>query len=245
MTRIGVVREIVRYPVKSMAGLSIDSTALGWHGIAGDRRFAFRRAGDGGGFPWLTASRLPELLLYRPAGHDESAGEPLPTHVQTPAGSQLELASRTLREEIGTRAGYDVEMMHLRNGVFDDASVSVISTTTIDGICHDAGVRPDGRRFRANLILETDEAKEFAEDSWIGGTLRFGTAGAVEVAVTAADVRCMMINLDPDTAKQDASVLRSVVRRNDNRAGVYGTATRTGELHVGQEVFFQPARPSG
>ena len=61
MVHVGRICEINRYPVKSMAGVSTDSAVLGWHGLAGDRRFAFRRIGDEGGFPWLSASGLPEL----------------------------------------------------------------------------------------------------------------------------------------------------------------------------------------
>jgi uncharacterized protein len=46
----------------------------------------------------------------------------------------------------------------------------------------------------------------------------------------------MMINLDPDTATQDARMLKAVVRLNANNAGVYGTVVRTGAIHVGQQV---------
>ncbi len=60
---IGHVHELARYPVKSMAGIATDSAVIGWHGLQGDRRFAFRRLNDNSGFPWLTAGRLPALLL--------------------------------------------------------------------------------------------------------------------------------------------------------------------------------------
>src|SRR5262245_52509466 len=110
MTRVGRVSEIVRYPVKSMAGAATPSAFLGWHGLAGDRRFAFQRAGDGSGVPWLTASRLPELVLYHPVGLDESGGEPLPTHVRTPAGSSVELGSAELGAELSGRFGSDVAL---------------------------------------------------------------------------------------------------------------------------------------
>src|SRR5258707_13816950 len=73
--QLGHVCELVRYPVKSMAGTVAESAFLGWHGLDGDRRFAFRRLGDDSGFPWLTASRIAELLLYHPFGLDESTGE--------------------------------------------------------------------------------------------------------------------------------------------------------------------------
>lgn len=245
MKSIGHVRELVRYPIKSMAGTPADSAFLGWHGLEGDRRFAFRRIGDESGFPWLSASRLPELLLYRPFGLDESTGEPLPTHVRTPFGAELELRSKSLENEIAERFRSPVELMQLKHGIFDDASVSVISRSTIATICREAGVEFDTRRFRANIVLDTDDAEPFDEDKWVAGRLVFGdTESGPAVSVTARDVRCMMINLDPDTAKQeDGRVLKSVVRLNSNNAGVYGTVVQTGTIHVGQSVslLMEPA----
>ena len=238
MKLIGHIRELVRYPIKSMAGTPAESAFLGWHGLNGDRRFAFRRIGDQSGFPWLSASRLPELLLYRPFGLDETTGEPLPTHVRSPAGADLELRSQTLENEIAERLRNPVELMQLKHGIFDDASVSVISRSTIATICHEAGVDLDTRRFRANVVLDTEDTEPFDEDTWVGGRLVFGDSeNGPAVSVTSRDVRCMMINLDPDTAKQeDGRVLKSVVRLNSNNAGVYGTVIQTGTLHVGQAV---------
>ena len=234
---IGNICELVRYSVKSMAGTNIESALLGWHGLAGDRRFAFRRVGDRSGFPWLTASRLPQLLLYHPFGLDESTGEPLPTHVRTPAGAQAELHSAELESEIAQRYGGRVELMQLRQGIFDDASVSVISRATIAAIGGEAGVELDPRRFRANILLETHEDKPFDEDAWVGGRLVFGESEPrPSVSVTAHDVRCMMINLDPETGEQDARIMKTVVRLNKNNAGVYGTVVQRGTLHVGQAV---------
>src|SRR5215468_11191959 len=128
---IGRVMELVRYPVKSMAGVAGESAFLGWHDLSGDRRFAFRRVGDKSGIPWLSASQLAELILYQPCGLDERNGEPLPTHVRTPAGVERELWSAELHREVAERLGSEVELMHVRHGVFDDATVSIISTATI------------------------------------------------------------------------------------------------------------------
>lgn len=243
MIRLGFVRELMRYPVKSMAGTPLESAELGWHGFAGDRRFAFRRVGDGSGFPWLTASRVPELVLYRPSGAEGNAGEPRPTHVRTPSGEEHPLRSEALRREIAGRFQGDVELMSLKNGIFDDAVASVISVATVADVCREAGVGLDARRFRPNIVLETDDAEPFRESGWAGGRLVFGSSPAgAAISVTANDVRCMMINLDPDTARQDAGVLKAVVRRNDNIAGVYGAAVRSGTIHVGQEVWLEPAR---
>lgn len=237
MIPIGHIREIVRYPVKSMAGIPTESAFLGWHGLDGDRRFAFRRAGDESGIPWLTASRLPELVLYRPVGLEESTGEPLPTHVRTPAGASVELRSPQLRADVAERFGGDVELMKLRNGIFDDAPVSVISLSTIAGIGREAGLALDRRRFRANVFVETERTEPFVEDAWVGRTLVFGDGDpSPAVSVTTCDPRCVMINLDPDTGKQDARVLKTVGRLNRANAGVYGTVVRTGVIRVGDRV---------
>jgi uncharacterized protein YcbX len=220
-----------------MAGIATKSAFLGWHGLDGDRRFAFRRLGDDSGFPWLIASRVAELLLYHPFGLDESSGEPLPTHVRTPSGRQLDLRSAELHREIAERLGSNVELMKLKNGIFDDAPISVISLTTIAGIGVEAGVDLDRRRFRANIVLDTRDREPFLEDGWVGGTLVFGnTEPRPALTVTARDVRCMMVNLDPETGKQDARVMKTVVRLNKNNAGVYGTVVQTGTIRIGDPM---------
>jgi hypothetical protein len=224
-----------------MAGTAVESASLGWHGLAGDRRFAFRRLADKSGMPWLTASRLPQLLLYQPVGFDESSGEPLPTQVRTPSGAQLDLRSAELQEEIASRFGSGVELMHLRHGIFDEGVVSVISLATMAGIGRETGLDLDRRRFRANIVLETEESEPFLEDRWVGGTLVFGDRDPrPAVRVTMCDERCVMINLDPETGEQDARVMKTVMRLNRNNAGVYATVARTGTLRVGDRVALVP-----
>src|SRR5229473_203483 len=71
---LGHISAIFRYPIKSMAGESLDSAKIGWNGVEGDRRLAFRRLADRGAFPWLNARRLHELLLYEPIGRQDTTG---------------------------------------------------------------------------------------------------------------------------------------------------------------------------
>jgi uncharacterized protein YcbX len=242
---VGLVSAIYRYPVKSMAGELLETARLGWHGIEGDRRLAFRRLADKSGFPWLSASKLPQLLLYKPVRRDSNAnskdGEPLPTHVRTPDGKEYELRSDELREEISDRYGSEVELMNLKHGIFDEACISVISRNTVQGVERASGRAIDLRRFRPNVVIETNSSEPFAEDRWVGRTLMFGegNSGAVpitSIGITMRDERCVMVNLDPDTAERDSNVMKTVVRLNENFAGVYGTVVRAGELRVGQVV---------
>lgn len=245
---LGRISAIFRYPVKSMAGELLDVARLGWHGIEGDRRLAFRRLTDKSAFPWLSASKLPQLLLYKPVRLDSNAnpknGELLPTHVRTPDGKEYELRSDELREEIARRYGSDVELMNLKSGIFDEASISVISLATVHSVARESGRGVDLcdlRRFRPNVVIETNIAEPFGEDKWLGRTLMFGegnsgSAPIASIGVTMRDERCVMVNLDPDTAERDAAVMKTVVRLNENCAGVYGTVVRAGELRVGQVV---------
>jgi uncharacterized protein YcbX len=238
---LGHIHQLVRYPVKSMAGVATDSAFLGWHGLQGDRRFAFRRLDDKSGFPWLTASRLPELLLYQPIGLAENSEEPTPTHVRTPEGIDLALRSAELQNSVAEKCGSAVELMKLKHGIFDEASVSVINLATISAIGREVGDDLDIRRFRANIVIATDATEAFQEDDWIGSRLVFGDNDAGPMLnVAMSDPRCVMINLDPDTAKQDPRIMKAAVRLNNNNAGAYTNVVWTGQLVVGQPVSLIP-----
>jgi len=234
---LGRISAIFRYPVKSMAGQLLDVAKLSWHGIEGDRRFAFRRLNDKSGFPWLSASKLPQLLLYKPFGLDSITTELLPTHVRTPDGKEYELRSDELRTEVSSRYGSEVELMNLKHGIFDEACISVISLGTVHGVERESGRDVNLRRFRPNVVIETDTAEPFAEDKWVGRTLILGEGNSgAKISITMKDERCVMVNFDPDTAERDSEVMKTVVRLNQNYAGVYGTVVRAGELRVGQVV---------
>jgi uncharacterized protein YcbX len=89
--KVGEIEALFRYPVKSMRGEPLEAADLGWHGIEGDRRLALRRAGDRGGFPWLTATKLPDLILFAPFTRSGAIDGNLPTHVRTPEGEELDI----------------------------------------------------------------------------------------------------------------------------------------------------------
>jgi uncharacterized protein len=266
---IGQVEAIFRYPVKSMAGERLEAANLGWHGLEGDRRLAFRRMDNHSGMPWLTASKLPDLLLFTPrrregegredGEHQEGEQGDLPTHIRTPDGEELPVFGEELAAEVGRRYGAPVEMMQLRHGIFDDASISVIASDTVREIGRLAGrsfdvqsldvqgldvQSLDVRRFRPNVVVRLLRPVPFQEDEWLGGVLSFGKKDdddAPAIAVTMRDIRCSMVNLDPDTASPAPEVLKAVVRVHQNTAGIYCAVTRVGRLAVGQTVLFRGA----
>jgi uncharacterized protein len=219
MQEIGIVRALYRYPVKSFSGETLETARLGWHGVEGDRRLAFLREQNRSGFPWLTAGRLPAMLQYRPFGGDDSAA--LPAKVATPSGAEVDIWGDELRRELSEAYREPVRLVRLDRGIFDDANLSLITTGTIRRIEESAGMALDVRRFRPNILVETAGGAEFPENEWIGRVLVFGDAAdGPAMSVERPDVRCSMINFDPDTGETTAAVLKTVVRiRADQRDG--------------------------
>src|ERR1043165_2138854 len=127
---VGHIEALFRYPVKSMAGERLDFAHLGWHGLDGDRRHAVRRVNDRSDFPWLSASKLPDLIRFTPLGD----------RVRTPDGEELPIFSDELAADIARRHGAPVQMMKMKHGVFDDGAISVIASETADEITRLAGV---------------------------------------------------------------------------------------------------------
>lgn len=243
---IGHIEGIFQYPVKSMAGERLEAANLGWYGLEGDRRLAFRRMDDRSGMPWLTAGRLPDLLLFTPLRREGGAPGDLPTHVRAPNGEKMPVFSEDLGNEIGRRFGSPVQMMQLRHGIFDEACISVIASDTVREIGRLAGRTLDLRRFRPNVVVRLVRSSAFQEDEWLGGELSFGDGNdAPAIAVTMRDERCGMVNLDPDSASSAPEVMKAVVRANQNNAGIYGAVTRTGRLRVGQSIFLSVTTGEG
>jgi hypothetical protein len=242
LIEIGYVEAIFRYPVKSMGGERLEVANLGWHGLDGDRRLAFRRMNDRSGMPWLTASKLPDLLRFSPQRPEDTAQGDIPTHIRTPDGKDMPVFGEELAAEVGRRYGAAVHMMQLNHGIFDEASISVIALDTVREIGRLAGLSLDVRRFRPNVVVRSLRSGPFQEDAWVGGEMLFGEGDETPViTVTMRDLRCSMVNLDPDSAKPAPEVLKAVVRANQNNAGIYGVVTRTGRLAVGQTVLFRAA----
>jgi hypothetical protein len=163
--------------------------------------------------------------------------------VRTPEGRELEVMGTELAEEIARLCGQPVQMMQLRQGVFDEASVSVITTGTVAEVARASGTGVDERRFRPNVVVRTLLDVPFEEIDWVGKVLLFGDdQEGPAVSVTMQDERCAMVNLDPDSARSTPEIMKAIVRRNENNAGIYGAVIRKGLLRVGQTVRLHDLR---
>jgi len=75
MQSVAVIRQLGRYPVKSMRGESLAATTLTLQGVPADRRYAFVQTASRSSFPWLTARELEKAWAkYRKQHWLEIAG---------------------------------------------------------------------------------------------------------------------------------------------------------------------------
>ena len=232
---IGTIARLFRYPVKSMRGEEIAVAEVGLHGLAGDRRWAFVQARDRSVFPWLTARRATQMLLYRPRYAEEptaSLREPSLT-VETPSGRTLAVDDDALCAELAEIAETPLYLLHSFRAVPDVAPLSIFNLALADAIGARAGVPLDPRRFRANLYVEP-AAGGYTDADLVGRTLAIGAD--LRVAVLCEDERCKMVGFDPDSAEADPRVARTVVTEFNNCAGVYCAVLRPGRAGVGDAV---------
>jgi len=233
MTVVGHVAALWRYPVKSMAGEELDAVEVAWHGLAGDRRWAFIRAGQvRSGFPWLTIRERPELAHYRPRFAEPDRPNGSLTLVRTPGGSEFDVTDPALAAELGP----GVRVIKQDRGVFDTMPLSLLSTQTLAGLGRLVGADLVAERFRPNLLVDAD-AGEFPEDAWVGRVLRIG---ALRMRVDQRDQRCVMVTIDPVTLVRNPAILRAIARDRDARVGVYGTTVEPGRVTVGDPVELEP-----
>jgi uncharacterized protein len=112
--------------------------------------------------------------------------------------------------------------------------LSIFAVQTAEKLAEETGVPVDKRRFRANVYVDLMSAEGFAEDKFVGRSLRIGSK--VTIAVLQRDARCMMITLDPDTADKTPAILKAVAQAHEGMAGVYGAVLVEGMLHKGDPV---------
>jgi uncharacterized protein len=238
---IGRVAGLYRHPIKSMAAQSLANATIDHYGIAGDRRFALKRRGDQTGFPWLTASTLPALIRYAVCCESGDTPSRARMHVHAPNGDFISCDGDDLTRHFAEAHGVDVELAHLKQGMFDLAGLSVITAQTLASLATMIDMRMDARRFRPNVVIDTESSADpFPEDAWVGQALAFGNVeSGAYASVTELDERCVMINFDPDTGLGSPQVLRTVVRERGNYAGVYAVPTRGGVIAVGDVAYLR------
>jgi len=240
-----------------MRGEELDEAFAGFSGIYGDRLFAFKSSASPKGFPYLTAREQQRLLQYRPRfRYSDKAARPinlteaasmganavwadpseLMVDVETPDGKTLAVDDPALIDML--RADIDqkhqLALMRSEHAMTDCRPVSIFSLQSARQLGEETGTPIDKRRFRANVYVDLTSAPGFAENEFVGRSLRIGPK--VVVTVLERDPRCVMITLDPETGEKTPAILKKVAQAHDGMAGVYGAVMVEGMLHKGDSI---------
>jgi hypothetical protein len=116
----------------------------------------------------------------------------------------------------------------------DCRPMSIFSLQSARQLADETGTEMDKRRFRANVYVDLTSAQGFAENEFVGRSLRIGAK--VVVRILERDPRCVVITLDPDTGERTPALLKKVAQAHDGMAGVYGAVMVEGVLHKGDPV---------
>lgn len=231
---VGRVVGLWRYPVKSMRAEALSEGDVGWHGLAGDRRWAFIRDGvEQSGFPWLTLREREDMNHYHPSFVEPAQPDKSKTIVRTPSGATFNVADPALAAELcpdGAR------VVRQDRGVFDTFPLSVLTTQTVEQLGKMVDARLDVQRFRPNILIEAADQSPFPEDYWVGCIL---CIGSMRMRVDKRDGRCVVITIDPVTTERNPDILRTVARDRDGCLGVYGTVVQPGRVSVDDPVVIE------
>lgn len=235
--RIGTVKQIWRYAVKSMAGEQLESCRVGKLGIPADRGWAIRDEATG---RITTGSRLP-LLMECEAFYREppSNGAIPPVVMRFPNGVEVASDESDANARLSALLDRSVSLWALQPAVaphithFDAYPIHLLTTASLAAMKRlNTAALWDVRRFRPNFFIETDEAVAgLVEFDWSAVRL-----GGVELKCEMRTERCAMATNAQKGIPKDPSVLRSIVEAADQDLGVYASVVKTGEVRVGDLV---------
>lgn len=244
------VAQIWRYPVKSLQGETVPAADIDGLGVPGDRQWGIVDLGTG---LTLTARRAPELLhawarLVDPdtvevtlpdgtiATDDETLSAWLDRPVELRRARPDTVGTYEIATSIDDEHGADWVEWSGPEGTFHDSTrtrVSMIGLATIGDWAR--------RRFRANLVLDVEEAGD--EDDLVGR--RVGIGGAV-LEVTKRIDRCVITTRSqPEGIERDLDVLRTINAAHGSFLGVGSLVAAPGRVRVGDPLMVIPEPSTG
>jgi uncharacterized protein YcbX len=273
-SQLGVVKELFRYPVKSMLGERLTEVQVGPKGVIGDRAWALRERNGRivTGKKWANMlgfratyeetpdpERLAQVRITLPNGDSVYADDPRASDVissylgrpvmleraQPDEHSRAEIDPATVFGDVGVAnvtPGFTEatlpDTFGLPHGTFfDSAMIHVLATGSLAHLRSLIGddAQLDARRFRPNIVVETDpRLTGFVEDEWLGGTLEVGAA--VKIVGMQQALRCVMTTHQQSDLPRDLRILRAAAQHHNAKLGVFASIGAPGKVRVGDPV---------
>jgi uncharacterized protein len=223
---VPVVHEIRRYPVKSMAGESLDAVEVDARGLAGDRWYAVV---DGDGK--LSSGKHSARFRRRDAVFDYAARTTDDGVRVSGRGGGWTVGDPALDAALSGVMGDPVRVLaEAATPHQDQGVVSLVGTASLDWCREHLGVDADRRRIRPNLVVDTSEP--FVEETWTGlvsvGTARLRFDQRIE--------RCRMIDIAQDGLPREGGWLKALTDTRELCLGIHLDVVEPGTIRLGDEV---------
>lgn len=246
--RIGTIKQIWRFAVKSMGGELLEACTVSMRGIPGDRGWAIRDETAG---RLATGSRFP-LLMQCSARYREPPVNGFIPHVDmrlpdgVQIGTDLVDVNARLAELLGKPVSLyplpvdraeesEIQLTSARGTYFDVAPIHVLTSASLAEMKRlDPAADWDVRRFRPNFFVETEAGfKGLLEADWGGKRLRIGH---VELLCEIPCERCAMTIQAQSDLPKDERIFRTIAREADKNLGTYASVLKPGEVWTGDIV---------
>ena len=244
------LKEIWRYPVKSMTGHELNETVLNpGLGIPFDRRWALARtdgeALDDGQWAskknfWVLVNepRLAELQSH----FDNATGRFCfrgPDGLHAEGNLATEEGRNAIAGGVSVHLGLSEDqrpsLLEAKSLGYVDSqlgAVSLLNLSSLAALESAVGREVDAERFRMNFLFEG--AEPWVENDWVGKRVRIGNC---VMKITKPTGRCKATHVNPETAEADLSVMEAL---KDNfghtNLGVYAEVIDGGPIRTGDEI---------
>lgn len=224
-----VLHEIRRYPVKSMAGESLDVVEIDARGLAGDRWYAVV---DGDGK--LASGKHSTRFRRRDAVFDFAARTTDDGIGVTGRGGAWTVGDPQLDAALSDAMGDAVRVLaEAATPHQDQGEVSLVGTASLDWCREHLGVDADRRRIRPNLVVDTSEP--FVEETWTG----LVTVGSARLRFDQRIVRCRMIDIAQEGLPPEGGWLKALTDTRELCLGIHLDIVDPGTVRLGDEVLFR------
>jgi len=253
--QVGTVRELWRYPVKSLGGEQLTQMLVTPRGALGDRTYAIRELEFGA----IMSARLWSSMLALSASYDAPPDSNGRVRIALPAGASVfadepaaanalsQSLNMPVRLERARPEGFSQEEIVAmvdrgefvpRRDFFDEEVIHVLASGTLDHLRTLTGGAADFdlRRFRPNMYIET-ASRGFVEDAWYGGELLIG--GEVRIRGLAPAMRCAMTIHAQCGVPRDPRILETAIRHHGAYVGALASVASPGLIRLGDPVVLE------
>lgn len=262
MVQIGMIEALMRYPVKSMIGESINSSVITKRGLLGDRAYALIDQTSNKIVSAKNPKKWPDMFLYSAKYISEPSIESL-TNIQImfPDNTYCnnthkdidKILSSFLKHEVALSSIVpkevrleeyfaDIEEIQQKNHIvdaympngtfFDLGNIHLITTSTLEQF---KIINPDSNFHVDRFRPNIIIRIDKNQSGFIENSWvgkEIAIGNEVILKINQACPRCVMTTLEQSNSPKDLNILKTIIKNNNGNAGVYAEVIREGTIKV-------------